>query len=80
MNLNQVINMVVRILMRKAINKGVNVGIDAASTYSRRRNPSSEGMEQPRQNAGNQPQMTDQKRQARRAMKMASRASRITKL
>lgn len=80
MNLNQIINMVVRILMRKAIHKGVNAGIGAASDFSRRRNAAKGGAEQPRQKAGNQPQMTEQQRQAKRAVKMTSRASRITKL
>ncbi|MDU9003815.1 hypothetical protein [Sedimentitalea todarodis] len=80
MNMNQVINMVVRILMRKAIHKGVNAGIGAASDFSRRRTASKDGEAQAQQNAGNQPNMTEQQRQAKRAVQMASRTSRITKL
>lgn len=85
MNLNQIINMVVRILMRKAIHKGVNAGIDAASGLARRRDASGDeagsgNTELPQGQGSALPKLTEEQRQAKRAVRMARRAARANKL
>jgi len=90
MNMNYVINMVMRMIMRKAISGGINAGISAASGLGKKRKkpqyvddyghvdetlPRTMPGQGPAMSQDSPPKLTQQQRDAKRAMRQARRSA-----